>query len=310
MSMKIMALATATFAAAGAAFAQQSDEAAAAAAAAAGGPPPRPNYPDSAEGTACPRAELTALVDAYSAALAAHDASSLPWADNVRFTENAEALQPGESTLWQGAGEWGLRNNLIDTERCGTLSWGVIMEGDRLVHAAIRLQTVDGDEITEVEHIIGREEEFAYGPEGALETAYIDWETILNPLDRQSRGAMVAAANDYFSTFVETPSVNAPFAERCDRWENGAHTTPNHNCSPYGTGLYMTQSQRRYPLADLEAGIVAGFVFFNDALPDVHVFDMHRGKIQFIQAVIGPRTPDSGWIDAANAETEAEGPNQ
>lgn len=285
--------------AAGAASAQQ-----------AGGPPQRPSYPDSAPGTTCPRADLKALVDAYSAALAAHDSGGVSFADSVRFTENAEELAPGDSTLWQGAGAWDLRNDLIDTERCGTLSWGVIEEDGRPIHAAIRLQTDGAGAITEAEHILGREDEFAYGPEGALATDWIDWETILNPLDRQSRGAMVAAANDYFSTFVETPQVNAPFAERCDRWENGAHTTPNHNCSPYGTGLYMTQTQRRYPLADLEAGIVAGFVFFNNALPDVHVFDMHRGEIQFIQAVIGPRTPDSGWTEAAEAETEAEGPNR
>jgi hypothetical protein len=297
-------------AAGGAAFAQQSDEAAAAAAAAAGGPPPRPSYPDSAEDTSCPRAELTALVDAYSAAMAAHDAPALPWAANVRFTENAEVLQPGDSTLWRGAGEWSQRNDLIDTQTCGTLSWGVIEEDGRLIHAAIRLATADGDEITEAEHILGREDEFAFGPEAVLELAWIDWETILNPLDRQSRGAMVAAANDYFSTFVETPSVNAPFADRCDRWENGAHTTPNHNCSPYGTRLYMTHPQRRFPVADLEAGIVAGFVYFNGALPDVHVFDMHRGRIQFIQAVIGPGAPDGGGVEAAEAETAAEGPNQ
>ena len=264
---------------------------------AAGGPPPRPVYPAEAAGTTCPRAELTALVDAYSAALAAHDAAGASLAGDIHFTENGEVLTPGESTLWQGAGEWGQRNDLIDTERCGTLSWGVIMEGDRLVHAAIRLQTNEAGEITEAEHIIGREDAFAYGPEGVLETAWIDWETILNPIERQSREAMVAAANDYFSTFVETPVVNAPFADRCDRWENGAHTTPAHNCSPYGTGLYMTHTNRRFPLADLEAGIVAGFVQFNQTLPDVHVFDMRNGKVEFIQAVVGPRGPDGGWME-------------
>jgi hypothetical protein len=259
------------------------------------GPPRRPVYPAEAPGTSCPRAELTALVDAYSAALAAHSTAGLKLASDVRFTENAAVMAPGEGGLWAGGGAWGLRNDLIDTERCGTLSWGVIEENGRLVHAAIRLQTNAAEEVSEIEHIVGREEEFAYGPDGVLATDWIDWEVILNPIERQSRGAMAAAANDYFSMFTETPTVHVPFADRCDRWENGAHTTPAHSCSPYGTGLYLTHTLRRFPLADLEAGIVAGFVHFNEALPDVHVFDMRNGKVEFIQAVVGPRTEDTGW---------------
>jgi hypothetical protein len=250
-------------------------------------------YPREAVGTTCPRDELTALVDAYSAALAAHSTAGLSLAADVKFTENAAILTPGESTLWQAAGGWGERNTLIDTERCGAVAWGVIEESGRLVHFAVRLQTNAAEEISEIEHIVGREEEFAYGPEGVLETSYLDWENILNPEERQSRAFMTAIAVDYFDMFAESPPLSLPFADRCDRWENGAHTTPSHNCSP--KGLPIDHPPPRVPLVDSEAGLVAAFEYFNRSLPDVHVFKVSNSRVHYIQAVVGPRTEEPGW---------------
>src|SRR5688572_22524961 len=94
----------------------------------AGGAPgqARRNYPVEAPGTKCPRATLKAVVDGYSAALAAHDASKVKIAPNVMFTENGVQQAPGASELWKGAGKWGEQNYLLDTERCGAVTFGVI----------------------------------------------------------------------------------------------------------------------------------------------------------------------------------------
>ena len=276
----------------------------AAAAAEAAAPPPaqgqqaapgprRPNYPVEAVGTKCPRVEMKGVVDAYSAALAAHDPGKVNIAKDVMFTENGVQQAPGASTLWKGAGAWGEENYLIDTERCGAVAFGVINENGRLVHAAIRLQTRDGGAITEIEHIIGREKDFAYKPETILGTTYLDWENILAPEERQSRAAMAAAATDYFAMFTKEPNVSVPFADRCDRWENGAHTTPSHNCSP--KGLVIKHPAPRVPLADLEAGLTAAFEHFGNNLADVHVFKMSKGKVNYIMAVVGPASPDP-WV--------------
>lgn len=258
--------------------------------------PRRPSYPVEATGTKCPRAQLKALVDAYSAALAAHSPGGLSIAKNAMFTENGVQQAPGASALWKGAGAWGEENYLIDTERCGAVAFGVINEGDRLVHAAIRLQTQDGGAITEIEHVVGREKDFAYNPKAILATGFLDWETILAPGERQSRAAMEAAATDYFAMFTDTPYVNVPFADRCDRWENGAHTTPDHNCSP--KGLTIKHPAPRVPLADLEAGLTAAFEHFGNNLADVHVFKMSKGRVNYIMAVVGPASPDP-WVERA-----------
>ena len=263
---------------------------------AAGGAPgqPRRNYPVEAAGTRCPRAAMKTVVDAYSAALAAHDPGKVKIAGNVMFTENGVQQAPGASALWKGAGEWGEQNYLIDTERCGAVTFGVINENGQLIHAAIRLQTQDGGAITEIEHVLGREKDFAFNPKVILGTSYLDWENILPPDERQSRAAMVAAATDYFAMFAEQPMVNAPFADRCDRWENGAKTTPTHDCSP--KGLVIKHPAPRVPLADVEAGLVAAFEHFGNNLADVHVFKMSNGRVNYAMAVVGPASPDP-WLE-------------
>ena len=219
--------------------------------------------------------------------------AGLSIASSVFFTENGVQQSPGASALWKGAGAWGELNYLLDTERCGAVAFGVINENNRLIHAAIRLQTIDGDSITEIEHVLGREQEFVYGPQVVMATSYLDWENILPPDERQSRAFMVAAATDYFAMFSNEPHVNTPFADRCDRWENGAFTTPTHNCSP--KGLVINHPAPRVPLADLEAGLVAAFEHFAGNLADVHVFKMSKGKVNYAMAVVGPASPDP-WI--------------
>ena len=262
----------------------------------AGGAPgqSRRNYPVEAPGTTCPRATLRTLVDDYSAALAAHDPSRVSIAADVMFTENGIQHAPGDSDLWKGAGSWGLQNYLIDTGRCGAVTFGVINENDRLIHAAIRLQTRADGAITEIEHILGRESEFMYNPDVVLATSYLDWENILPPDQRQSRALMAAAATDYFAMFAEQPMVNTPFANRCDRWENGIFTTPTHDCSP--KGLVINHPPPRVPLADVEAGLVAAFAHFSGNLADVHVFKMSNGRVDYALAVVGPASPDP-WVE-------------
>ena len=144
--------------------------------------------------------------------------------------------------------------------------------------------------------MIGREKDFAYNPKTILGTTFLDWETILEPGERQSRAAMAAAATDYFAMFTAEPYVSVPFADRCDRWENGAHTTPSHNCSP--KGLTIKHPAPRVPLADLEAGLTAAFEHFAGNLADVHVFKMSKGKVNYIMAVVGPASPDP-WVERA-----------
>ena len=55
--------------------------------------------------------------------------------------------------------------------------------------------------------------------------------------------------------------------------------------------------QRQVYYGYVEAGITAGFVNFNQSLPDVHMFTFRNGKVELISAVFGGRQPDAIWPD-------------
>ena len=280
--------------------------------------------------TDCSRETLRGLVDQYFAALAAHDPSGLPLAPNVRSTENGVEVTVGKG-LWQTAGKALMRRVLVDTRQCGVHASAVLEEpftsatvgpvgpfsGKKPLPAegtvrpilfGVRLR-VESGRISEIESIIAREREFAFDAEGSLATKDQDWESLLPPEERSSRMAMVAAADDYFGMFAAAPEVRTPFASPCDRWENGMFATaggtalpgedgkaapmPAHDCSP--KGLVISNHGPRRFLVDVEAGLVVAFVHFAGSLPDFHVFRMRNGRVERINAVVGPRSASMGW---------------
>lgn len=285
----------------------------------------------------CTRENLKGFIDKYFVSIQAHDISGLPLATDVKFTENGVELAAGKG-FWQTAGKILIRRDLIDTPECGTHTFAVIKEKfdpatvgqamsmglpgskqkplpekgtPRPILFGVRLKVKD-QKISEIETIIARENEFAFNADGILETKDQDWESILPPEERSSRLALIAAANDYFDMFAAEPVVHSPFADVCDRWENGTKTTKSgmftlagedgkkaemqaHNCTP--KGLVISNHGPRRFLVDVETGVVVAFVHFAGSLPDFHVFKMKNGKVILINAVIGSGSKTMGWPD-------------
>jgi hypothetical protein len=240
----------------------------------------------------CTRDSLKAVIDSYFVAMAAHDPSPLPVASSLKFTENGQTLALGKG-LWLTAGKLEFHRNLLDTERCGSLTQAVLDENGSPVIFGLRLK-LDMQKITEVETYVSRSTEFSFMPQGIVNGASQDWEGILPADQRSTREVLNAAADAYFDLFSNTATV-VPFDKPCNRWENGTQTT-NGDCSTgIPGGLNMTH--RRYPVADLESGIAVGFVLFGGSLLDFHMFKLKSGKVQLIQAVVGPRATASGWPD-------------
>ena len=66
--------------------------------------------------------------------------------------------------------------------------------------------------------------------------------------------------------------------------------------------LSHEQPPRRVPVVDVEAGIAVAFVRFANNLPDFHMFKMRNGKVELINAVVGPQAASTGWHEALPAE--------
>ena len=188
----------------------------------------------------------------------------------------------------------------IDVEQCGTLTQAVMEEDgvDVPTIYGVRLRVNANAELTDIESYIARSTEFAHNPEGVPVEDGDDWEALLEPSERSTREVMIAAANAYFDMFFDPQGTVVPFATPCNRWENGTRTTQGDcsNMGPAGAGG-MEMTHRRFPIVDLEAGIVVGFVLFADSLLDFHMFKMRNGSITQIQSVIGPRANPTGWVE-------------
>lgn len=255
----------------------------------------------------CTRDALEAMVASYFKAVESHDMAALPAAPNLRITENGVEVEPGEGLVRTG-GKATILRSLIDTERCGTVTQGLVDEtvngATDPVIVAVRLKVAAG-RVTEIETLLGRRgaSKMAgfdfYDPKALLATKDHDWEVPLPPAQRPTRAYMNEQANKYFSSFAADPKDDATYATPCHRWEGGLQTTvKNPNCSP--KGLVLTHTHRRFPVTDTETGATAGFMLFGQGLPDVHMFKFDTdGRIYLIQAVFGGRVePDTQiWPD-------------
>jgi hypothetical protein len=248
-------------------------------------------YATTASAADCTRKELGATVNTYLKALSAHNAKRLPLNRHAGFTENGMPKDFGEG-FWKTAGTVRLKRSALDTQTCGTVTQAIIEEDGKPIIFGVRLKLVHG-RISEAETLLARAKEFAFKPQGVLDTAKQDWEGILPVKDRTPRAVMIKAANDYYDMFAKEPTASVPFGKPCDRWENGTQTTRNGDCSP--KGLVINQPKRRIPVVDEQAGIVVAFIHFARSLPDMHMFKMKDGKVILVQAVIGSRAPSTGW---------------
>lgn len=116
----------------------------------------------------CTREGLKGFIEKYFAALEAHNASSLPLASTMKFTENGKELAVGKG-FWETGGKPLLKRSLIDTQKCGTHTQAVMEENGRPILYGFRLK-IDNEKITEIESIIAREKEFAFNAKGVLAT--------------------------------------------------------------------------------------------------------------------------------------------
>lgn len=236
------------------------------------------------------RQELITLMDRYLAALAAHDPASVPLAADVKLVENTEPTPVGKG-LWETAtaGPADFRIVVADAAAGEVGFMGVIECEKRPTIAAVRLKVEKG-EITEIDHL----KIPPYGAElnpnmskvrpGLLEP--------VKPRERAPRDRMLKIANLYYEAIVGDDGTLAPFADDCERRENGGITANDRTQTPeeaakddfsvfrkmscgaqLSTGVmsYITGiTDRRLLAADEETGLVFAFsIFRHDGEPKV-----------------------------------------
>ena len=239
----------------------------------------------------CDRACLENWVDRYLDAVIANDPSAIPLTEDIRFTEDGQRLALRDG-LWQTmVGKGNYRLFVADEKAQQVAFIGNIFEEHRdpsmqtPALLALRLR-ISGNAISEIEQMVVRSansaERFA---DLTLRPAF----TASVPESRKmNRRELLETANMYFTGMQQNTGLDDyPFAEDCDRLENGMQTTnvptPPGETRPdpsdsvnysiqwscreqYESGLLFFVNRirdRRFVAVDEERGLVMAFGFFD-----------------------------------------------
>ena len=287
----------------------------------------------------CDRACLFNMVDRYMQALEQHQPLSLPWADQVVFSENSVQLKVGDG-LWNTySGRRAYDLKMADAEQ-GQAGWFAVVEEHGVAAILAGRMKVVGGKITEVETVLSRRvDDSPFPVADNLVTPDPVYSETVPVEDRIPRARLISITNGYFDTLqLNNGTLFTEFHDDCDRIENGLRTTntfvPNYPISAMGCadqfrmGQYIYDDRlrgRRYPLVDEERGLVlaAGFIDHTGTIVDVtwndgvtkatspffyphsfvylELFKVDHGKIRRVESVFAsvPYNMPSPWPEAS-----------
>ena len=256
---------------------------------------------------ACDRACLEGFVDQYLDAVTAHDPKLVPLAKNVKFTENGQKLEIPDG-LWNSMAGKGTYRLFVDDPQAGSVAFiGTIKEEGRTPNEpiagviALRLK-LQNRQISEVETFVVRNPQTAERLEKIGAPNHLFLEAVPES-QRMSRADLIKTSNMYFSGMQQNDGKGVyPFADDCNRIENGMQTTnaplkegqarpdPSTatNYSQSGLLHFVTRIRdRRYVAVDQERGLVFSFVFFDHSAGKTRHFETPNGRA----VVAGPTQP-------------------
>ena len=254
----------------------------------------------------CDRPCLEGFVDRYLGAVIAHQPDKVPLSRDVHFTEDGQHLAIGDG-LWRTLRSKGHYRLFVSDVPAGQVAFfGSVEEDNRdpskgtAALIALRLK-IHNQQIAEIEQIVIRDEK-AGARVDALTPNPIYLQAI-PPGERMSRADLITTANKYFSGMQQNDGKgDYPFAEDCNRLENGMQSTnaptpagqtrPDPKTSLNYSGQWSCLEQfrsgllhfvtrirdRRYVAVDEERGIVFAFGFFDHSGGSTRTFQTPDGR--------------------------------
>jgi hypothetical protein len=265
--------------------------------AAAQGSAPRTPRPAAASefGVVCGHECLQEFAERFLYGLTHRDASAVPLAPNVRYTENGAVLAIGDA-LWATAQALG-DNKLVFTDPAsgGVMLYAAVVESGLPSMLAARLK-VENRQITQIETSVLRRP----ADDAAIKQFGVDrpiWHQQVAAAKRVSRQALIDIANSYFEGITQGRGDITPFDPMCTRFENGgqmvlrtdegANPVMRMSCQEqFAAGMLVivtSVSHRRYLVVDEDDQIATAIVTFD-----------HRGNLDSVPMPRGRTVKPNG----------------
>lgn len=268
----------------------------------------------------CDRSCLEGFVERYFDALVDNDPEALPISANAKFTEDGQRLMIGDG-LWntmKAKGNYRLFVTDVPAQQVTVLA--SIFEDHRdpdertPALIALRLRLKDGM-IAEIEQMVVRDEAAAQRVDESTVRPGLLANVPAN--QRMSRADLISVSNEYFSGMQENDGMgDYPFADDCDRLENGGRSTnaptpegqtrPDPRTASGYSGQWSCMEQfqsglinfvhrirdRRFVAVDEERGLTFAFGFFDHPGGDTRTFQTPDGRT----VTAGPVQPWTWYI--------------
>jgi hypothetical protein len=272
---------------------------------------------------ACNRECLLETAGGYLAALVAHDPTKVKLSPQLKFVENAQRLTAGEG-LWKTASAVPTAFALpVPDPVSGQIGFiGMMEESGKPIQLGLRLKVENGA-ITEAEHLVVRS--FNGNSLDNLRTLRPGLRAEIPAAQRSPREVLLAIGMTYYDSIEQSSGDAAPFADDCERRENGMITAggvgngldgqPRLGCAAQmdtRTFTYIDSIDfRRVWITDPVTGLVFGLSHFRHSmtnkeitvigrdgkpttravafdpfdLPAAHVFKIRDNRIHEIEAL-------------------------
>jgi hypothetical protein len=229
----------------------------------------------------CDRACLADALDQYLNAVIQNDPGAANLAPGFRQTENAVVRREGTGTWQTMTGIGDADRRYFDPVSGQAAFFGVIEEGDGLGVATVRVR-VAGGRLSEAEWLIAREGDAGlngFNADGSPSGNFFDPANLAaNPpsiapvprTERLSRDELIGITNSYFDGITTHDGSIIIAHPGCSRIENGFTVTgrpqqggPPSDCTSGLANINIAfVAARRYPVVDVEAGVVMAIAVF------------------------------------------------
>ena len=234
----------------------------------------------------CDRACLIALTNDYVAGLEGKSADGIPFSDEVRIVENLRRIRAGEG-LWTDITGAGTDFSVVVPDEANqTAGWiGMVERDGEPTVVAVRLKLDPRGSIVEAEHLYAAVDTDTPLGESQLANLQTVRPGLLAEVpegNRMMHDALIALGASYYDALDDNDGTLMPFADDCERHENGMVTAgpgprvgpgPNANTAPIARDCagqlsskvmtYITTiDNRRVFAADPVTGLVMGLSHF------------------------------------------------